>query len=83
VDASGYTLHLSGIALRSRLLQLATALPQFGDGLEEALPVAPADGVAETPMRVDLVSNRGWNGGQTWTAVAVKPTKGRRTGRRR
>jgi hypothetical protein len=57
VDSNGYTLHLSGIVLRSRLLQLAKALPQFGDGLMEALPPAPADGVAEAPMRVDLVSN--------------------------
>jgi hypothetical protein len=82
-DSNGYTLHLSGAVLRSRLLQLAGALPQFGDGLTEALPPAPAAGVAEAPMRVDLVSNRSWKGGQTWTAVPVKATKGRRTGRRR
>jgi hypothetical protein len=82
VDAGGYRLHLSGMVLRSRLMQLGMALPQFGDGLEKALPPAPAKEVAETPMRVDLMSNRTWSGVQTWTPAVVKATKGKRGARR-
>jgi hypothetical protein len=37
VDATGYTLHLTGTVLPARLLELAKAVPQLGDGLEPLL----------------------------------------------
>jgi hypothetical protein len=36
-DATGYTLHLTGTAIPARLLALADAIPQFGDGLRKLL----------------------------------------------
>ncbi|WP_158790661.1 AsmA family protein [Granulicella sp. L60] len=62
-DATGYTLHLTGMASIARLQTLSTALPQFGDGLAKALPTNRASG----PFRVDLTSTRTWGGPQTWT----------------
>jgi hypothetical protein len=62
-DATGYTLHLTGMASIARLQTLSTALPQFGDGLAKALPTNRAAG----PFRVDLTSTRTWGGPQTWT----------------
>ena len=59
VDDAGYSMHLSGTVVRDRLMALAKGLPQFGDGLEEALPKADA---VEAPIRVDLVSSRTWAG---------------------
>ena len=80
IDPSGYAMHLSGTVLRTRLLELAKALPQFGDGLEEALPAASDE---EGPLRVDLVSNRNWAGVQTWSAETTRvPKKARRSGHR-
>ena len=77
-DSDGFSMHLNGPLLRSRLLLLAHALPQFGDGISEALPARPEDPVTEAPIRVDLVSNRAWFGGQTWTPVVVpRPTRRR------
>jgi AsmA protein len=96
-DEAGLRMRLSGMALRSRLLALAKALPQFGDGLEAALPEAaePIAGevtaavptkteakAAETPVRVDLVSARSWSGEQVWSPV-VKVAVQRKRGRRR
>ena len=77
----GYRMHLVGSVLRSRLLELGSALPQFGDGLAEVL--GPAPNGAEAPMRVDLVAGRLWRGPQTWSVVAppVVPARKRR-GRR-
>ena len=76
-DDSGSRMHLTGTALRSRLLAFGLALPQFGDGLEAALPDVPrpaptAKGLepvktAETPIKLDLVSYRAWTGAQTWS----------------
>ncbi len=40
-DASGYTLHLTGSVVPARLLALAHAAPQFGDGLEDLLATVP------------------------------------------
>ena len=71
----GFTLHLTGAVQRSRLVQLATALPQFGDGLDAALP---PPGTADTPIHVDLVANRTWANGQTWATAVAKPSKGRK-----
>ena len=42
VDHSGYSLHLAGNVLPSRLLALAVAIPQFGDGLDAMLAVSSA-----------------------------------------
>ena len=72
LNPNGLTLHLVGSALRSRLMQLATALPQFGDGLDLVIPPA---GSADAPIRVDLIANRTWSNGQAWTANVTKPTK--------
>ena len=67
----GYRMRLTGSVLRSRLLALAAALPQFGDGLAEALGPAPPDVSApEAPTRVDLEASRPWGGPQSWTVVA-------------
>jgi AsmA protein len=85
VDDSGYTLHLSGTVLPSRLLAVGKAVPQFGDGLAECLP-APlaADAAAEpshaapeeSPIPVDLTDTRTWGSPQSWcpaqTAAAVE-----------
>lgn len=81
IDANGLALHLAGPVMRDRLLQLAAALPPFGDGIEAALPAAPAAGTVEAPIRIDLTANRTWTTGETWTATATKPAKGRRPAR--
>jgi hypothetical protein len=36
-DPAGYTLHLTGIVVAGNLLEMANAVPQFGDGLEVVL----------------------------------------------
>jgi AsmA protein len=78
-DATAFHLHLSGGALRSRLMALATALPQFGDGLQQALPPAATPVVTpralETPIRVDLTATRTWANAavQTWAATPHAP----------
>lgn len=69
-DATGYTLHLTGMASTSRLLALAAALPHFGYGLAEVLPTDRADG----PYRVDLTVTRPWGGEPTWTDATAHPT---------
>ncbi len=74
-DRAGLHLHLTGSVLRSRLLAFAAALPQFGDGLREALPTQPnpapdAAPAPELPLRIDLNATRPWPtqpGLQTWT----------------
>ena len=68
-DAAGYTLHLTGMATPSRLLALASALPELGDGLAKALPVSHA----ATPSPVDLTAVRPWFGEQVWTANSAHP----------
>jgi hypothetical protein len=69
LDATGYTLHLTGMASTARLLALAAALPQFGDGLKEVLPTNRAVG----PFRIDLTAVRPWGGLQTWTDTSPRP----------
>ena len=66
-DATGYTLHLSGMATSSRLLALAAAVPELGDGLAKALP----PNHTADPFRVDLTAVRHWAGAQVWTQAAV------------
>ncbi len=69
-DTNGYTLHLTGMASITRLHALATALPQFGDGLAEVLPTNRAVG----PFRIDLTATRPWGEPQTWTDNTAHPT---------
>jgi len=77
-DASGYSLHLSGNVLTSRLRALAVAIPQFGDGLNAVLPTlvaVPGSPAKELPVHIDVVSTRPWGGGQSWVKSAVRPVK--------
>jgi hypothetical protein len=67
LDASGYTLHLTGMATASRLLALSEALPQLGDGLADAVQANRANG----PFRVDLVATRSWGGAQVWSDASA------------
>ena len=81
IDATGFRLHLGGSAMRTRLSQVAAALPPFGDGLDAALPPATVSEEPETPIRLDLTSSRTWFTGQTWAATETKPVKRRRGSR--
>jgi AsmA protein len=75
-DRDGYSLHLTGNVLASRLLALGSAVPQFGDGLAAVLPgpvVGAAAQTKELPIHIDLTSSRVWGGGQSW-AKPVRPT---------
>jgi AsmA protein len=74
-DNTGYTLHLTGMASIARLHALATALPQFGDGLADVLPGNRAAG----PFRIDLTATRTWGATQTWTDNTVRATPRLRT----
>jgi AsmA family len=77
-DASGYTLHLTGMVTAQRLLALGAALPQLGDGLDDVVPANRAAG----PFRVDLVGSRPWGGAQVWRDASVSGGRARRGGRR-
>jgi hypothetical protein len=68
-DATGYTLHLAGMASSARLLALANSLPQLGDGLAAALPTNRATG----PYRIDLTATRTWGAPQIWTDNTTRP----------
>jgi AsmA family len=69
LDATGCTFHLTGMASTARLMALATALPQLGDGLSEVLPSNRATG----PYRIDLTATRPWGQPQTWTDTSSRP----------
>ena len=81
-DRTGLHLHLTGSVLRSRMLAFASALPQFGDGLREALPAPPeltpeATPTPELPLRIDLTATRPWPtqpGTQTWAPTPAVRT---------
>ncbi len=81
-DESGLRMRLTGTAMRSKLLALGMALPQFGDGLEGALPIGVTGTAGEIPLHLDLVSARTWSGEQVWSAIPGKPAGGRRSGTR-
>jgi AsmA protein len=86
VDDSGYTFHLTGIVVCANLLELANAVPQFGDGLEQVLDKIAAtipdtslagkskpgsDHVlSSVPIHVDLTATRNWGSGQIWSETA-------------
>jgi len=84
LDASGYTLHLTGPVLLDRLLALGDAIPQIGDGLRHLLqPTPPAVRSAQSqkstpapaavPIHIDLTAARAWGGPQTWSQTAPSP----------
>lgn len=82
LDASGYTLHLTGPVLLEHLLALGDAIPQLGDGLRPLLqPTLPAARSAQpaksnpTPasIHVDLTATRAWGGPQTWSQSTPSP----------
>lgn len=81
IDTMGFTLHLTGPAMRTLLSELATALPPFGDGLDAVLPPAANTEAPETPIRLDLTATRNWSTGQIWAATEAKPVKRRRGSR--
>jgi hypothetical protein len=74
IDRTGYSLHLTGMATTERLLDLGEAIPQFGDGLADALPMSRAAG----PFKVDMVANRNWGGVQVWTDASAGTAHRRR-----
>ena len=79
VGPLGYTVHLSGSVLPSRLVALTQALPHVADGLAQVLPRprAPA------PVYLDLSAFRPWGGTQVWTDhLAAEPVPVARKARR-
>ncbi len=82
-NGSGYTLRLTGSAQLDRLLALAGALPQFGEGLPEVLGESPSpSGLslnrdASATLKLDLTATRRWGHPQTWsrtgTSAAAPP----------
>jgi len=82
LDATGYTLHLAGSALLTRLLALGDAIPQLGDGLRPLLepnpaganPAQPQKPTPEAdPIHIDLTATRAWGGPQTWSQTTPSP----------
>ncbi len=72
-DASGYTLHLTGMASVARLKAFAAAIPPFSDNLAEALPTNRAAGL----FRIDLTATRTWGTPQIWTDTSNHPPTAR------
>ena len=68
-NTDGTTLHLAGLISIPRLLALAAAAPQFGEGLAEVLPKSRA----AAPTRLDLTAHRSWGGVQVWTDTLNRP----------
>jgi AsmA protein len=79
-----YTLHLRGSVIEPQLLALAHAVPQFGDGIENVLPV-PAQTTPQLPVYIDATAQRSWSGlgiyagaspldqrGEIWTTAAQR-----------
>ncbi|HXB62193.1 MAG TPA: AsmA family protein [Acidobacteriaceae bacterium] len=56
-----YTLHLRGSVIEPQLLALAHALPQIGDGIENALP-ATTPTAPPLPIFIDATAQRTWSG---------------------
>jgi AsmA protein len=70
IDGTGYTLRLTGNALLSQLIALGHAIPQFGDGLEDILPITET----ETPTHIDLTATHPWGANQSWQDNTTHPT---------
>jgi hypothetical protein len=70
IDSTGYTLHLTGSVLPSRLVALGKAIPAFGDNLDEALPTGPDP---TNPIHIDLTATRPWGGIQQWQDTSSHP----------
>jgi AsmA family len=68
-DANGYTLHLTGTAIPTRLLAFAAALPQFGDGLPTLFPTP-----ATTPVHIDLTATGTWGTPRIWSRTPATTT---------
>jgi len=68
-DATGYTLHLVGMASSSRLLALSSALPDLGEGLAKVVPQNHPAGL----FHIDLTAVRPWAGAQVWTETPSHP----------
>lgn len=81
-DPKGYSLHLYGNVLPSRLMALVAAIPPFGDGLQAVLPAPSGLQAKEFPIHIDVTSTRIWGGDQSWVKTPANPTKAPR-GRRR
>jgi AsmA protein len=84
LDASGYTLHLTGSVLLDRLLALGDAIPQLGDGLRQLLqPAAVSASQPQKPapvavsIHIDLTATRVWGGPQTWSQTALPRSRHR------
>ena len=76
-DKVGVHVRLAGVVLRSKLVALGKAVPQFGEGLEVALP--PVGTGVEEPVRIDLAGTRVWGGSLVWgEAGPMVVKKGRR-----
>lgn len=85
LDDTGYTLHLTGSVLPSRLLAVGKAVPQLGDGLADCLP-KPEDAddspgtpqrrvpLPEAPIQVDLTATRAWGSAQLWCPAQTTAT---------
>ncbi|HEX4650756.1 MAG TPA: AsmA family protein [Granulicella sp.] len=68
-DATGYTLHLTGTAVPTRLLAFAATLPQFGDGLPALFPNPGA-----APVHIDLTASGAWGTPHVWIRTpAIAP----------
>jgi hypothetical protein len=69
IDTTGYTLHLSGMIVLSRLAALGNTIPTLGDGLQDVLPTNRASG----PVRLDLTATRKWGEPQLWQDNTLTP----------
>jgi AsmA protein len=89
IDATGYTLHLTGTVILGEVLRLGRAVPQFGDGLEDVVDkiadsapepcppgmsgCGPAAVMSSHPLHIDLTATRAWGGPQTWRQTTPAP----------
>jgi AsmA protein len=77
-DRAGYTLHLTGSVSTARLLALAAAVPQFGDGLRSLLVPQGSSGEADGLVNVNLTSTRAWGARQQWSGTVVRAVTAKR-----
>ena len=66
LSREGYNLQLTGPAQRTRLQQLATALPPFGDGLQDFYDPTQPD-----LLTLNCIANRPWDGTQQWQVPEI------------